>query len=122
MMMLLFDYFTFSILLVLSISLALVLVLVPLVFAPQKINEQKLSVYECGFDPFESARIKFDIQFYILAILFIVFDIELIYLLPWVLLVNQLGFFAFNTVIIFLIIIILGFYYEWIKNALDWNL
>jgi NADH:ubiquinone oxidoreductase subunit 3 (subunit A) len=121
-MVILFDYFVIGTLLFISLCLASVLVIVPLLIAPKKINEQKLSVYECGFDPFESARIKFDIQFYILAILFIIFDIELIYLLPWVLLVNQLGFLAFNMVIAFLVIIILGFYYEWVKNALDWNL
>lgn len=120
-MLLLFDYFFILFLFVISLILAVILVLVPIIVAPKQINEQKLSVYECGFDPFESARIKFDIQFYILAILFIIFDIELVYLLPWVLMVNQLGFLAFNVVLSFLLIIILGFYYEWVKNALDWN-
>lgn len=120
-MTLLFDYFFIGLLMALGLILSCLLVCLPWLLSPQETNTEKLSVYECGFDPFESARIKFDIQFYILAILFIIFDIELVYFIPWVLMLTELGVFAYGIILSFFLVIVLGFYYEWLKNALEWN-
>jgi NADH-quinone oxidoreductase subunit A len=119
-MIFLLDYYIIFVAFFLTFLLGGFLILIPWFFSPRVVGNEKRSIYECGFDPFESARIKFDIQFYILAILFILFDVELIYLLPWALSVGQLGYFAYNVVLLFFLIIVGGFYYEWLKNALDW--
>lgn len=80
-------------------------------------TKEKISGYECGFEPFETARSKFEVKFYLVSILFIIFDLEVIYLFPWVLILNP-----FNILIIFfLIVLIIGFVYEWYKGALDWH-
>ena len=82
---------------------------------------EKLSAYECGFDPFDDARGRFDIRFYLVAILFIIFDLEVSYLFPWAMVLKQLNLFGFWTMIVFLLILTVGFVYEWQKGALDWE-
>ena len=89
--------------------------------AVQTPDIEKVSAYECGFEPFEDARNKFDVRFYVVAILFLIFDIEILYLFPWVLTLDTIGFEGFWTMIIFLILLSLGFLYEVAKGALDWQ-
>jgi len=89
--------------------------------ATQKADPEKTSAYECGFDPFEDARAKFDIRFYLVAILFIIFDLEVTFLFPWAVCLRSLDSFGFWSMMIFLIILTIGFVYEWRKGALEWE-
>jgi len=95
--------------------------IVSLIISVQKIDTEKLSAYECGFDPFDDARSKFDIRFYLVAILFIIFDLEVSFLFPWCVNLGSLSLFAFWSMFIFLFILTLGFVYEWKKGALEWE-
>lgn len=104
-----------------SLILSLVLVVVSYVLIQQKIYKEKISAYECGFEPFEDARNKFDVRFYIVAILFLIFDIEVIYLVPWGVSFSVLPSISFFTMMIFLFILIIGFVYEIYMGALDWQ-
>jgi NADH-quinone oxidoreductase subunit A len=115
------DYNFILIYLLISTILGILFIILPMVLIPRNLDEEKLSAYECGFDPFQDARLKFDIQFYIIAILFIIFDLELIFLLPWLINFEVFGFLGFLIMSIFLILLIIGFIYEWIKKALNWN-
>ena len=87
----------------------------------RKPNHQKTSPYECGFEPFENARIKFDVRFYLVAILFIVFDLEIVFLLPWAVTLDSMSWNGFYAMGIFFALLILGFIYEWKKGALEWE-
>ena len=89
--------------------------------APNQPNVQKLSAYECGFDTIASSRPQFNIQFYLVALLFIVFDLEIAFLFPWAITLNTIGIEGFITMMIFLLILLVGFLYEWRKGALDWQ-
>nr|YP_009746601.1 NADH dehydrogenase subunit 3 [Jenufa perforata]QII41626.1 NADH dehydrogenase subunit 3 [Jenufa perforata] len=89
--------------------------------APRLIDSQKATAYECGFDPFGAARSPFEIRFYLVAILFLVFDLEVAYLFPWALSFLELGVTGFWVMALFLFILVIGFLYEWFKGALDWN-
>ncbi len=86
-----------------------------------KPDAQKLSPYECGFEAFEDARMKFDVRFYLVAILFILFDLEIAFLFPWAIVLQELGWFGLINMLIFLGILVIGFVYEWKKGALDWE-
>ena len=88
---------------------------------PNKPDPQKLSPYECGFEAFEDARMKFDVRYYLVAILFILFDLEIAFLFPWAVSLDAIGFFGFVAMMIFLLILVVGFVYEWMKGALDWE-
>ena len=83
--------------------------------------KEKNSPYECGFEAFEDARMKFDVRYYLVAILFILFDLEITFLFPWAVVINKIGLFGFIAMMIFLFILIIGFIYEWKKGALDWE-
>ena len=87
----------------------------------QHTDVEKLSAYECGFDPFDDARSRFDIRFYLVAILFLIFDLEVSFLFPWTVCLSSVGFFGFLSMMIFLGVLTLGFVYEWCKGALDWE-
>lgn len=115
------EFFPIFIFLIISLGLSLILVGIPFIVVPQKADPEKISAYECGFDPFDDARGKFDIRFYLVAILFIIFDLEVSFLFPWSLILGEIGFFGFWTMIIFLLILTLGFVYEWKKGALEWE-
>ena|ERR1700760_4522169 len=91
------------------------------ILATREVYIEKNSAYECGFNPFEDARNKFDIRFYLVGILFIIFDLEVVFLFPWSLVLSQIGETGFWSMIIFLIILLIGFIYEWKKNALEWS-
>ena len=84
-------------------------------------DAEKLSPYECGFEAFEDARMKFDVRYYLVAILFILFDLEIAFLFPWAIVLREIGFFGFMAMMVFLGILIIGFIYEWKKGALEWE-
>ena len=84
-------------------------------------DSEKLSPYECGFEAFEDARMKFDVRYYLVAILFILFDLEIAFLFPWAVVLDEIGLFGFVSMMIFLLILVVGFIYEWRKGALDWE-
>ena len=84
-------------------------------------DSEKLSPYECGFEAFEDARMKFDVRYYLVAILFILFDLEIAFLFPWAIVLQEIGFFGFMAMLVFLGILVVGFIYEWMKGALEWE-
>ena len=84
-------------------------------------DPEKLSPYECGFEAFEDARMKFDVRYYLVAILFILFDLEIAFLFPWAIVLQEIGFFGFMAMMVFLGILVVGFIYEWKKGALEWE-
>lgn len=104
-----------------AFALALIIYGLSFVFAINKPDPEKISAYECGFDPFDDARSSFDIQFYLVAILFIIFDLEVAFLFPWACTLSKIGIFGFWCMMAFLGILTIGFVYEWKKGALDWN-
>jgi NADH-quinone oxidoreductase subunit A len=84
-------------------------------------DAEKLSPYECGFEAFEDARMKFDVRYYLVAILFILFDLEIAFLFPWAVVLREIGLFGFMAMVLFLAILVVGFIYEWMKGALEWE-
>ena len=118
---LLLEYFPILVFIAIAIGLAAIMVLASLILARQKPDAEKLSAYECGFEPFEDARIKFDVRFYLVAILFIIFDLEVAFLFPWAVALGDIGVFGFWSMVIFLVILTVGFVYEWRKGALEWE-
>ncbi len=115
------DYLPIVIFLGLSGVLALVLMVLPLLVAPSRPDPEKLSAYECGFNAFDDARMKFDVRFYLVAILFIIFDLEVTFLFPWAIVLKEIGIFGFWSMVVFLGILTVGFIYEWKKGALEWE-
>ncbi|MBO32598.1 MAG: NADH-quinone oxidoreductase subunit A [Rhodospirillaceae bacterium] len=115
------QYLPILIFLGIAIGLAAVILIASLVIVQQKPDSEKLSAYECGFSAFENARIKFDVRFYLVAILFIVFDLEVAFLFPWAVSLGNIGVFGFWSMVIFLGILTIGFIYEWKKGALEWE-
>ena len=91
------------------------------VLGPHRPDAEKNSPYECGFEPFEDARMKFDVRYYLVAILFIIFDLEIAFLFPWAVALNEIGMFGFLSMMLFLGILVVGFIYEWKKGALEWE-
>ncbi|MGQ9684793.1 MAG: NADH-quinone oxidoreductase subunit A [Thiobacillaceae bacterium] len=91
------------------------------VLAPHRPDAEKLSPYECGFEAFEDARMKFDVRYYLVAILFILFDLEIAFLFPWAVVLEEIGAFGFWAMVLFLAILVVGFVYEWMKGALEWE-
>ena len=102
-------------------ALGAALIAVPLLIAPTKPDPEKLSAYECGFNAFDDARMKFDVRFYLVAILFIIFDLEVAFLFPWAVSLKETGAFGFWSMVTFLGILTIGFIYEWKKGALEWE-
>ena len=117
------SYNYIVLLICISFSLLLWLIIFGLSYflAVQNPDSEKMSAYECGFEPFEDARNKFDVRFYIVAILFIIFDVEVVYLFPWSVSLYATGFQGFWAMMLFLIILTIGFLYEIVKKALDWQ-
>jgi len=91
------------------------------VLAPNKPDKAKLSAYECGFEAFEDSRMKFDVRYYLVAILFIIFDLEIAFLFPWAIVLEEIGVFGFMAMMLFLGVLVIGFIYEWMKGALEWE-
>jgi NADH-quinone oxidoreductase subunit A len=118
------DYLPLIIFMGLSAIIGLALLVIPFVVAYQKPDAEKLSAYECGFNAFDDARMKFDVRFYLVAILFIIFDLEVAFLFPWAVAFGDLasvGWFGFTSMMIFLGVLTVGFVYEWRKGALEWD-
>jgi NADH-quinone oxidoreductase subunit A len=102
-------------------ALALVLMGLGFLFGPRKPDVEKLSAYECGFDAFEDSRMKFDVRYYLVAIVFIVFDLEIAFLFPWAVSLDSIGMAGLGAMGVFLLILVIGFVYEWKKGALEWD-
>lgn len=115
------DYIPLAIFLGVSAVIAMALMIAPFAVAHQNPDSDKLSAYECGFEAFDDARMKFDVRFYLVAILFIIFDLEIAFLFPWAVAFADAGLYGFWAVMIFLGILTIGFAYEWRKGALEWD-
>ncbi len=115
------DYLSILIFLFLALSLSVGFVLLNYLFSPKNPDPEKLSAYECGFEAFTDSRMKFDVRFYLVAILFIIFDLEIAFLFPWAISLGNIGSLGFWSMMIFLAILTIGFIYEWKKGALDWD-
>ncbi|MEX0693303.1 MAG: NADH-quinone oxidoreductase subunit A [Rhodospirillales bacterium] len=118
---LLSEYLPILVFLGIATVIACVAVLGSYIVAPQRPDAEKSSAYECGFEAFEDARHKFDVRFYLVAILFIIFDLEVAFLFPWAISLGNIGIFGFWSMMIFLGILTIGFVYEWRKGALEWE-
>lgn len=114
-------YFPVLIFLIVAGMLSIIVVIIPHLLAVNKPDANKLSAYECGFDAFSDARKKFDVRFYLVAIIFIIFDLEIAFLFPWAISLGKIGIFGFWSMMIFLMILTIGFIYEWKKGALEWE-
>nr|YP_006234134.1 NADH dehydrogenase subunit 3 [Neoporphyra haitanensis]AFH57645.1 NADH dehydrogenase subunit 3 [Neoporphyra haitanensis]QYA17627.1 NADH dehydrogenase subunit 3 [Porphyra crispata] len=115
------EYFVVLIFFTVALFISLIILILSYVLNSQQSDQEKVSAYECGFNPFDDARATFDVRFYLVAILFLIFDLEISFLFPWSLVLGQLPFFGFWSMIFFLAILTLGFIYEWKKGALEWE-
>ena len=115
------NYFPVLMFIAVGLVLGVVLLAVGRILAPHKPDPKKLSPYECGFEAFEDARMKFDVRYYLVAILFILFDLEIAFLFPWAVVIPDIGFFGYAAMMVFLAILVVGFVYEWKKGALEWE-
>ncbi len=115
------EYLPILIFLGIAVGMSVAMVTASFVLARQKPNSEKLSAYECGFEAFEDARGRFDVRFYLVAILFIIFDLEVAFLFPWAISLGRIGEFGFWSMVIFLGVLTVGFIYEWKKGALEWE-
>ena len=115
------NYLPIIIFLGIAVGLSVAMILASLLAGKQKPDSEKLSAYECGFDAFDDARHKFDVRFYLVAILFIIFDLEIAFLFPWAVSLGSIGLFGFWSMVTFLSVLTIGLVYEWRKGALDWE-
>ena len=118
---LLAEYFPILVFLAIAGGIAVAMITASFVLARQRPDSEKLSPYECGFDPFEDARVRFDVRYYLVAIRFIIFDLEVAFLFPWAVSLGDIGIFGFWSMIAFLGVLTVGFAYEWRKGALEWE-
>ena len=115
------EYLPIFIFIVIAFSMSLGFALLSGIVGPNKPDKEKLSAYECGFEAFDDARGRFDVRFYLVAILFIIFDLEVAFLFPWAITLGKIGLFGFWSMMIFLTVLTIGFIYEWKKGALEWE-
>ena len=115
------EYYILFIHFIISIVIGLIILVLSFLLITQQPDVEKLSSYECGFDPFGDARNSFNIHFYLVGILFIIFDLEITYLFPWAVSLDKIGILGFWSMIFFLLVLTLGFIYEWLKGALNWT-
>jgi NADH-quinone oxidoreductase subunit A len=118
---LLAEYLPILIFLGIAVGLSVIIVAASYILARQRPDSEKVSAYECGFEAFDDARSRFDVRFYLVAILFIIFDLEVAFLFPWAVALGDIGVFGFWSMVIFLGILTVGFVYEWKKGALEWE-
>ena len=118
---LLSDYLSIIIFLFIALVLSVGFIVLNFLFSPKNPDPEKLSAYECGFEPFDDSRMQFDVRFYLVAILFIIFDLEIAFLFPWAVTLGSIGSLGFWSMMIFLFVLTVGFVYEWKKGALDWD-
>ena len=115
------DYLSIILFLIIALGLSVSFIAINFISSPKKPDPEKLSAYECGFEPFSDSRMEFDVRFYLVAILFIIFDLEIAFLFPWAVSLGNIGILGFSSMMIFLFILTIGFIYEWKKGALDWE-
>nr|YP_010027348.1 NADH dehydrogenase subunit 3 [Sarcopeltis skottsbergii]QOS04469.1 NADH dehydrogenase subunit 3 [Sarcopeltis skottsbergii] len=115
------EYSSILVFLIVASFLSCAIFLLSYFLIPQKADQEKVSAYECGFNPFDDARATFDIRFYLVAILFLIFDLEITFLFPWSLVLGNISIIGFWSMVIFLVILTIGFIYEWYKGALEWE-
>ena len=115
------DYLSIVIFIFVALFLSAGFILLNYLFSPKKPDAEKLSAYECGFEAFGDSRMEFDVRFYLVAILFIIFDLEIAFLFPWAISLGKIGLLGFSSMMIFLFILTIGFIYEWKKGALEWD-
>jgi NADH-quinone oxidoreductase subunit A len=115
------NYLPILIFLVMGAVFGIAPVVLGRLVAPHRPDSDKLSPYECGFEAFEDSRMKFDVRYYLVAILFIIFDLEIAFLFPWGVALREIGMFGFMAMVVFLTILVVGFIYEWKKGALEWE-
>ena len=115
------EYFPVLLFLCVAVAVGVVPMVLGKLLGPNRPDAEKLSPYECGFEAFEDARMKFDVRYYLVAILFILFDLEIAFLFPWAVVLNEIGLYGFFSMMAFLAILVVGFVYEWMKGALEWE-
>ena len=115
------DYLSIIIFLFIALIISMGFILINFISSPSNPDPEKLSAYECGFDAFDDSRMEFDVRFYLVAILFIIFDLEVAFLFPWAITLGKIGLFGFWSMMIFLSVLTIGFIYEWKKGALEWE-
>jgi NADH-quinone oxidoreductase subunit A len=115
------EYFPILLFILIGVGVGIGPILLGYILSPKRPDPEKLSPYECGFEAFEDARMPFDVRYYLLAILFILFDLEIAFLFPWAVILKDFGMYAVTSMGIFLLILLVGFIYEWKKGALDWE-
>ena len=115
------DYLSIVIFLFIALLISIGFILINFVSSPSNPDPEKLSAYECGFDAFDDSRMEFDVRFYLVAILFIIFDLEIAFLFPWAITLGEIGVFGFWSMMIFLAVLTVGFIYEWKMGALEWE-
>ena len=115
------EYFPILVFLAISTVLGVALVTIGGILGPRRPNSEKLSPYECGFEAFEDTRMKFDVRFYLVAILFIIFDLEIAFFVPWSVVLDELGMLGIAAMSIFVLELVIGFFYVWKKGALEWE-
>ena len=115
------DYLSIIIFFIISLGISVVFIVLNYALSPKKPDPEKLSAYECGFEAFNDSRMEFDVRFYLVAILFIIFDLEIAFLFPWAISLGTIGIYGYVSMLIFLFILTIGFIYEWKKGALDWE-
>ncbi len=115
------EYFPILLFILVGVAVGVAPIVLGKLLAPNRPDPEKLSPYECGFEAFEDARMKFDVRYYLVAILFILFDLEIAFLFPWAATLNEIGFAGFLAMMVFLAILTVGFVYEWMKGALEWE-
>ena len=115
------DYLSIIIFLFIALLLSIGFILINYIASPSNPDPEKLSAYECGFEAFDDSRMEFDVRFYLVAILFIIFDLEIAFLFTWAITLGKIGVFGFWSMMIFLAVLTIGFIYEWKKGALEWE-
>ena len=115
------EYFPVLLFIIVAVGVGVVPMILGKLVAPNRPDPEKLSPYECGFEAFEDARMKFDVRFYLVSILFIIFDLEVAFLFPWAISFHEVGLFGFWSMMLFLGVLTIGFVYEWNKGALEWD-
>ncbi len=115
------NYFPILLFIIIGAALGGGMILIGAVLGPHRPDSRKNSPYECGFEAFEDTRMKFDVRFYLVAILFIIFDLEIAFLVPWAIVLDRIGLFGFLAMMLFLAVLVVGFIYEWKKGALEWD-
>ena len=115
------DYLPIILFLIIAFGLSCAFIVINFILSPKHPDPEKLSAYECGFEAFDDSRMEFDVRFYLVAILFIIFDLEIAFLFPWAISLGKIGIFGFWSMMLFLGILTIGFIYEWKKGALEWE-